>query len=66
MVWNNRSTCVKSQTSVFNVAKRLEIDADGSTLPSNIECMSGTVEFMSPEMIECTSATTKTGMIEID
>ena len=50
----------------FNVAKRLEIDADGSTLPSNIECMSGTVEFMSPEMIECTSATTKTGMIEID
>jgi len=49
----------------FNVAKRLEIDMEGTTLPSNIECMSGTVEFMSPEMIECTSATTKTGESQI-
>ena len=47
--------------SDFNVAKRLDMDMDGNTLPSNIECMSGTVEFMSPEMIECTYATTKTG-----
>ena len=48
--------------SDFNVAKRLEIDMEGNTLPSKLECMSGTVEFMSPEMIECTFATTKTGI----
>ena len=47
--------------SDFNVAKRLEIDMDGNPMPLNIECMSGTVEFMSPEMIECTFAKTKTG-----
>ena len=51
--------------SDFNVAKRLEIVMDGNPLASKIECMSGTVEFMSPEMIECTYATTKTGVCVI-
>ena len=40
--------------SEFNLARRLSLSTDtGVALPLKLECMSGTIEFMSPEMVEC-------------
>lgn len=44
--------------SDFNLARRLSLSAkDGDPEPLKLECMSGTIEFMSPEMVECSAAT---------
>ena len=46
--------------SDFNFAKHLELGMDGDPEPLKLKSMSGTVEFMSPEMVECSYATFST------
>jgi serine/threonine protein kinase len=39
----------------FSLARRLDLDeTSGRPLPLKIERLAGTIEFISPEMIECT------------
>ena len=45
----------------FSLARRLDLDENtGQPLPHKIQCLSGTIEFLSPEMIECTYASSAT------